>query len=252
MVATFSPDGNRLDRLARFLCVGDTAFAIEFGTGIDPVLNARVHRAAALIREAAMAGVVETVPSFRSLLVHYDPLATSAAALREAMGEIDLGEAVVSAPERVWVIPALYGGEAGPDLEEVASATGLSPEEVVSRHAGTLFRVYVQGFLPGFAYLGVLPPELELPRLATPRVRVPPGSVAIAQRMSGIYPVESPGGWRLIGNTPLRLFDAGWTPPTLFAPGDGVRFRPVDAGEHAAIRAAVARGDYAPEQEAGR
>ncbi|GAB4065955.1 5-oxoprolinase subunit PxpB [Ancylobacter sonchi] len=252
MVATPSPDQNRLGRLARFLGVGDTAFAIEFGTGIDPVLNARVHRAAALIREATFPGVVETVPSFRSLLVHYDPLATGAAALQEAMAGLDLGEAVVSAPERVWVIPTLYGGEAGPDLDEVARATGLSPAEVVARHADTLFRVYVQGFLPGFAYLGVLPPELELPRLTTPRVRVPAGSVAIAQRMSGVYPVESPGGWRLIGNTPLRFFDHAMTPPTLFAPGDGVRFRPVEAGEHAAIRAAVARGDYAPEQEAGR
>ncbi|MCB4769303.1 5-oxoprolinase subunit PxpB [Ancylobacter sp. Lp-2] len=251
-MATPSPDQNRLGLLARFLGVGDTAFAIEFGTGIDPVLNARVHRAAALIREAAFPGVVETVPSFRSLLVHYDPLATGATALQEAMAGLDLGEAVASAPERVWVIPTLYGGEAGPDLDEVARATGLSPAEVVALHAGTLFRVYVQGFLPGFAYLGVLPPELELPRLTTPRVRVPAGSVAIAQSMSGVYPVESPGGWRLIGNTPLRFFNHETTPPTLFAPGDGVRFRPVEADEHAAIRAAVARGDYAPEQEAGR
>lgn len=242
---------NRLTQLARFLAVGDTAFAIEFGTGIDPVINARVHRAASLIRQAALPGVVETVPSFRSLLVHYDPLATSAAALQEAMGGLDLDEALVTAPERVWVIPTLYGGAAGPDLEEVARATGLAPEEVAALHAGTLYRVYVQGFLPGFAYLGVLPPELELPRLATPRVRVPPGSVAIAQRMTGVYPVESPGGWRLIGQTPLRFFDHEATPPTLFAPGDGVRFRPVGEAEHAAIREAVSRGDYRPEQEAG-
>ena len=253
MVATPpAPDDNRLGRLARFLSVGDTAFAIEFGTGIDPVLNARVHRAAALIREAALPGVTETVPSFRSLLVHYDPLVTSAAALQHTMDGLDLGEAVVSAPARVWVIPTLYGGAAGPDLDDVAGATGLSPAEVIARHAGTLYRVYVQGFLPGFAYLGVLPPELELPRLATPRVRVPPGSVAIAQRMTGVYPVESPGGWRLIGNTPLRFFDHAATPPTLFAPGDGVRFRPVAAEEHAAIAEAVARGAYRPEQEAGR
>lgn len=244
-------DAYRIATLARFLPVGDTAFSVEFGTGIDPLVNARVHRAAACIRVAAPAGLVETVPSFRALLVHYDPLVTSAQALQAEIAGLDLGEAQVEAPARVWVIPTLYGGEAGPDLAGVAAETGLSPNDVVSHHAGTVYRVYVQGFLPGFAYLGVLPAMLELPRLTTPRVRVPPGSVAIAQRMTGIYPVESPGGWRLIGNTPLRFFDAGRHPPTLFAPGDGVRFTPVDAAEHAEIKAAVAAGRYEPRLETG-
>lgn len=240
----------RIGTLARFLDVGDTAFAIEFGTRIAPEINALVHRTAALLSDATLEGVIETVPTFRSLLVHYDPRVTSAATLQAKLAELELGEAALDAPRRIWRIPVLYGGEAGPDLAEVAAATGLSEDAVIALHSGTLFRVYVQGFLPGFAYLGDLPAALDLPRLTTPRVRVPAGSVAIAQRMAGIYPVESPGGWRLIGNTPLRFFDPALTPPTLFSPGDGVRFVPVEATEHASIRQAVNEGRYVPVCEA--
>lgn len=242
-----APTGRRVSDLARFLPVGDAAFAIEFGDRIDPALNALVHCTAALLGEMALEGLVETVPTFRSLLVHYDPRRTSAATLQNRITGLDLGETVTSAPARIWQIPVLYGGEAGPDCAEVAAATSLSEAEMIERHSSTVYRVYVQGFLPGFAYLGDLPAELDLPRLTTPRVRVPAGSVAIAQRMTGIYPVESPGGWRLLGNTPVRLFDAGNTPPTLFTPGDGVRFVPVSVAEHARIRADVTRGAYRPD-----
>ncbi|MDQ0510119.1 5-oxoprolinase subunit PxpB [Ancylobacter amanitiformis] len=242
----------RLGALARFLDLGDTAFAVEFGTVIAPEINALVHRTAALLAAHPPEGMVETVPTFRSLLVHYDPRRTCAAALQESLAALDIGEARVEAPARVWRIPVLYGGEAGPDLGDVARATGLGEDEVIARHAGTVYRVYVQGFLPGFAYLGDLPAELDLPRLTSPRVRVPAGSVAIAQRMTGIYPVESPGGWRLIGHTPLRFFDPARAPPTLFTPGDGVRFVPAGPDEHAAIRAAVARGAHVPDCEASR
>ena len=243
--------GRRVRDLACFLPVGDTAFAIQFGDRIEPAINALVHRTAALLGEMALEGVSETVSTFRSLLVHYDPRRTSAATLQARIADLDLGETVTSGPARIWRIPVLYGFEAGPDLTEVAATTSLSEAEVVARHSGTVYRVYVQGFLPGFAYLGDLPAELDLPRLTTPRVRVPAGSVAIAQRMTGIYPVESPGGWRLLGNTPVRLFDAGNTPPTLFTPGDGVRFVPVSADEHARIKAEVARGAYRPDCDEG-
>jgi len=245
-----APAGRRVRDLARFLPVGDTAFAIQFGDRIDPAINALVHRTAALLGDLALEGVSETVPTFRSLLVHYDPRRTSAATLQPRIADLDLGETVATGPARIWRIPVLYGHEAGPDLAEVAAATSLSEAEVVERHSSTVYRVYVQGFLPGFAYLGDLPAELDLPRLTSPRVRVPAGSVAIAQRMTGIYPVESPGGWRLLGNTPVRLFDAGRTPPTLFTPGDGVRFVPVTADEHVRIGAEVTRGDYRPDCEA--
>jgi KipI family sensor histidine kinase inhibitor len=243
--ATEAALGQRLAELARFLPVGDTAFSVEFGLRIDPALNALVHRTAALIAKDPPAGVTETVPSFRSLLVHYDPRVARAAAIQEILRSLDLGEASeAEAPRRVWQLPVLYGGEAGPDLAEAAAACNLTPDEVVAIHAGTVYRVYVQGFLPGFAYLGDLDPRLDLPRLARPRLRVPPGSVAIALRMTGVYPVESPGGWRLIGHTPVRFFDPGRQPPTLFTPGDGVRFVPVDAALHDDIAAAVARGTY--------
>lgn len=246
-----SGDGamGRLGDLARFLPVGDTAFAVEFGSVIAPEINALVHRTAALLALAPPAGLVETVPTFRSLLVHYDPLVTSADALQAVLAALDLGETAGAAPARLWHLPVLYGGEAGPDLEEVARATGLSVPEVIAQHSGTTYRVYVQGFLPGFAYLGDLPAALDLPRLSVPRVRVPAGSVAIAQRMTGVYPLESPGGWRLIGNTPVRFFDPTLTPPTLFAPGDGVRFVPVDATEHERVRVAVAAGVFIPHHE---
>jgi KipI family sensor histidine kinase inhibitor len=236
---------NRLADLARFLPVGDTAFSVEFGTRIDPALNALVHRAAALVAAAPPAGVTETVPTFRSLLVHYDPRVAHASSIQTALAELDLGEAgAIEPPPRVWHVPTLYGAQAGPDLAGAAAELGLTEDEVVAIHAGTTYRVYVQGFLPGFAYLGDLDPRLELPRLARPRLRVPPGSVAIALRMTGVYPIESPGGWRLIGHTPVRFFDVSRTPPTMFAPGDGVRFVPVDPDRHAAIREQVARGRY--------
>lgn len=239
----------RLGARARFLPAGDTAFAVEFGERIDPAINALVHRTAALLAATPPQGLVETVPSFRSLLVHYDPLATNAETLQRLIGELELDEATSTGPGRIWRIPVLYGGASGADLAEVAAATGRSGAEVIALHAGTLYRVYAQGFLPGFAYLGELAPALDLPRRASPRVRVPAGSVAIAQRMTGIYPVESPGGWHLIGHTPLRFFDPAHVPPTLFAPGDGVRFVPVDADAHAAIAEAVAQGRYRVEIE---
>jgi KipI family sensor histidine kinase inhibitor len=249
MIEKTPPSGMRIGDAAVFLPVGDTAFAIEFGARIDPLLNAMVHRAAAVLAADAAEGVIETVPTFRSLLVHYDPRLTSAAALQQRFEALDLGTVEAAAPTRIWHLPVLYGGEAGPDLDTVAAELGLDAAELIALHAGTVYRVYVQGFLPGFAYLGDLPEKLELPRLATPRVRVPAGSVAIAQRMTGVYPVESPGGWRLLGNTPLRFFDPANTPPTLLSPGDGVRFVPVGAGEHARVKDAVARGDYRPECE---
>ncbi len=243
---TTTETGRLLGDIARFLPVGDTAFSIEFGDRIDLALNSLVHRAAALLAEDAPPGMVETVPTFRSLLVHYDPRTTCADALQARLAALAFGETRVAAPTRIWSLPVLYGGEAGPDLAGVAVETGLAEGEVIALHAGTLYRVYVQGFLPGFAYLGDLPEQLELPRLKTPRLRVPAGSVAIASRMTGVYSVESPGGWRLLGHTPVRFFDPARNPPTLFAPGDGVRFVPVTAAEHAAVKVAVARGVYSP------
>jgi inhibitor of KinA len=224
----------------RLLGSGDTALVVEFGDTVDRELNARVLALDAAIAQAGIAGVVETVPTFRSLMVHYDPRTTSAAALREAIRPLLDREGGARARRRVWTIPVCYEGGCAPDLDEVAERTGRSREEVVALHAEPVYRVYMLGFLPGFPYLGDLPEPLRLPRRENPRTRVPAGSVAIAISLSAVYPVESPGGWHLIGNTPVTFFDLGRDPPALLAPGDGVRFRPVTADEHAELRRSAA------------
>jgi len=186
------------------------------------------------------------VPSFRSLMIHYDPLITSSAALTEAVAGLEHAEATPGQAARHWSLPCCYAGEFGPDLDHVATATGLDPAGVIDAHAETGFTVAVLGFLPGCPFLSGLDKRFDLPRRTEPRTRLAGGSVAVAQALSVIYPTESPGGWHLIGNCPLPLFDPGRTPPALLAPGDQLRFRPIDPGEHARIRAAR---DYDPVRE---
>lgn len=199
---------------------GESAFLVELD-GPDEAQAA----AAALESEP---GVVEVVPGLRSLLVEFDPGLTDAG-LADRLS-VALRRPARPAPAgRVRTIPVAYGGEHGPDLDEVAAICGLSPEEVVDRHASAELRVLFIGFAPGFAYIGDLPTELRVPRLATPRTRTPAGSVAIAGPMTGIYPADLPGGWRIIGRTSVTLFDPHRDPPTYLAPGDRVRFEPIDA-----------------------
>lgn len=233
----------------RFLSVGDRALAVEFGDRIDRGLSDDALRLAAIVRAAGLAGVVETVPTFRSLLLHYDPLLTGRAELERAVGHLLDRQGGPPAAARLWRVPACYEGEFAPDLAEVARLTGCAEAEVVALHSGTRYHVYMLGFLPGFPYLGDLPAALALPRRAEPRVRVPAGSVSIATSLTAIYPFESPGGWHLIAATPIRLFDPGRTPPALLAPGDAVRFEPIDPAAFAAIGDAVATGHYRPESE---
>lgn len=220
----------------RFLAAGDTALVVEYGTAIEPALIAAVQALDRAVVAARLPGVVETVPSFRSLMVHYDPLATSAAALREQIAALDPAAAGPSAPARRWSLPCCYERDFAPDLDPVAQATGLAPDAVAAAHAGTEFTVAMLGFLPGCPFLAGLEPCFDLPRRTEPRTRLPGGSVAVARRLSVIYPTESPGGWHLIGNCPLRLFDPARPAPALLAPGDKVRFRPIDAAEHRRIR----------------
>jgi len=229
---------------ARFLPAGDTAVVVEFGLDIDRPVSERVLRLSARVRDAALPGVIETVPTFRSLAIHYDPLATSAEAVTAAARDFLDDTASAAKPQRLWRVPACYEEPYGPDLADVAKRTGLTRAEVVSLHTTTQFHVYMVGFLPGFPYMGDLPPRLVLPRRTDPRVRVPAGSVAMAMAMTGVYPVESPGGWHLIGATPIRLFDLAWEQPAQFAPGDAVRFDPITPAEFEALRSAVERGDY--------
>jgi KipI family sensor histidine kinase inhibitor len=216
-------------RYPRVLPVGDAAATVELGDAIDPALNAAVRALDRSLRERPLPGLVETQPTYRSLLVSFDPRAASHAEM--ALGLLERarlgGDPLPNGPLRT--IPTVYGGEHGPDLPAVAAQCGLREDEVVRLHASAEYTAFMVGFRPGFAYLGTTAEALTVPRLTTPRLRVPAGSVALAGRQTGVYPAASPGGWRLIGRTAARLFNPGADPPSLIQPGDRVRFARVDA-----------------------
>ena len=207
---------------------GDSALLLELEGGIDPATNGRAIAIAAAIRAAAPPGVRDVVPTYRSVAVYFDPLRVDIAHIRELAGRAGDTPGPADGGSTVEV-PVRYGGEDGPDLTAVAAFAGLRPEDVIARHAGGEYRVYMLGFLPGFAYLGSVPPEIAMPRRATPRLRVAAGSIGIAGAQTAVYPRASPGGWQIIGRTPLQVFDPQRVPPAIFAPGDSVRFVPVPA-----------------------
>jgi len=213
--------------MTRFFPVGDSALVVEFGDEIDPAINRRVHALTRLLSLDPLDGVAECAPTYRSLLVRYDPLALDYRAVAEwAQSKLSRAESLRPEGVRRIEVPTVYGGTSSPDLEFVAQHNGLSPQEVIRIHSGAEYTVYMMGFTPGYPYMGKLDPAIAAPRLETPRTRVPAGSVGIAGLQTGIYPIDSPGGWRIIGFTPLALFDPNREPPFLFAPGDAVRFVP--------------------------
>jgi KipI family sensor histidine kinase inhibitor len=224
--------------------VGDSALVVELGETIDPSTNAAVHELDRRVTAASLGSVLETVPAYASLLLHIDPLAADADALAESLERMARevatatgggGAGVVgSAGGRIVEIPVHYGGENGPDLSDLAARVGLSEDEVVLRHLSGDYGVAMLGFAPGFPYLMGLDPAIGCPRLDTPRVRVPAGSVAIAETQTGVYPYAMPGGWRLIGRTDIDLFDPARQPPAAVMPGDRVRFVLADAAGAAA------------------
>ncbi|MDA1349183.1 MAG: 5-oxoprolinase subunit PxpB, partial [Chloroflexi bacterium] len=183
-----------------FLSAGDQALVVEFGDSIDSETNRRVHGLLRAVERKTVNGVIDLVPSYRSLLINYDPLVTTARELKERITALDgkLRDRALK-PKRVVKLPTLYGGEYGPDLEFVAEHTGLSAEEVVRLHSEPRYLVYMIGFSPGFPYLGGMPERLATPRLETPRIKITAGSVGIAGTQTGVYPLASPGGWQLIG-----------------------------------------------------
>src|SRR5688572_5717356 len=213
--------------MARVRDAGDSALLLELDDAIDPAINARAIAIAAAVRSAALPGVRDVVSTYRSVAVYFDPLMIDVVRLRELLDRaaVTPGEAVVG---RTIEIPVLYGGEAGPDLPDVAAHAGMRADQVIERHAGAEYRVYMLGFLPGFAYMGVVPPEIAMPRRHTPRVRVAAGSVGIAGPQTAVYPRASPGGWQIIGRTPLQIFDPKRTLASMLSPGDSVRFVPED------------------------
>ena len=204
---------------------------VEFGAEIAPDLNSLVHRTTAAIERAELDGVIELVPTYRSIMLHYDPSLTRPDTLQQAILALDVEDSSESADQRIVEIPTLYGGEYGPDIGFVAENAGMSKSEVIEIHSGTDYLVYAMGFSPGFPYLGGLDPRLNTPRLTTPRTLIPGGSVGIAETQTGAYPVASPGGWQLIGRTPLRLFDPESDPPAVINAGDRVRFIPLEDEE---------------------
>ncbi|HUI88886.1 MAG TPA: 5-oxoprolinase subunit PxpB [Anaerolineales bacterium] len=205
--------------------LGDSALLVRLGNEIDLEINQCVHALDALLRADAVEGVIETVPAYATLLVHYDPLVVTYEKLSDwANAAADRAESTATRRPRQIEVPVRYGGASGPDLEWVAAHQRLSIADVIHLHASQRCTVYMMGFTPGFPYMGKLHPLLVTPRLDTPRTLVRAGSVAIAGEQTGIYPVDSPGGWRLIGWTPLHLFDPASNMPFLFAPGDEVRF----------------------------
>ncbi|WP_425060003.1 5-oxoprolinase subunit B [Sporomusa carbonis] len=234
------------------LNAGEQGLVIEFGKEISEAVNRKVHQLARrLISEPDMA-ILEIVPTYRSLLVYFDPLKISRKDLSEQIERIAAEEKMFHSEESKEVtnivqIPVCYGGEFGPDLEFVAQHNGISVDEVVNIHTSTPYLVYMLGFTPGFPYLGGMSEKIATPRLEKPRVQIPAGSVGIAGSQTGFYPVDSPGGWRLIGRTPIKAFNPAATNPFLFAAGDYLQFKPVSVDEFFEIRREVDAGTYSPE-----
>lgn len=228
---------------------GDRALVLEFGQEIDKDIVDQVvalDRLVALERSSGrLTGITETIPTFRSLAIMYDPLQVHPEELLEKLRLLNhLPDADSPCHGRQWLLPVKYGGNAGPDLTEVAQLTNLDEQQVIQHHESCEFTVYMLGFLPGFAFLGDTPEALHLPRRKEPRLRVPAGSVAIAMQLTGVYPWDSPGGWHILGNCPVPLFDGELDPPALLKAGDSVSFRAVDDEAHHALEEQVATGDF--------
>ena len=232
------------------LPLGDTAWTIEFGQIIDPALYARVQGCAEALGaarargDAQFVGIVDVVPTFRSLTVHYDPLQADGERLGEALLRLAQGAGSASQTGRCWSIPVCFDAAYAPDLEDLAQSKGLTREAVIALLTEATFQVYMIGFMPGFPYMGGLPEVLEMPRLASPRKAVPARSLAVAGAMCAVYPWESPGGWRLLGRTPVPMFAASEASPSLLAAGDRVRWQAITPARYLEIEALVEAGAF--------
>lgn len=224
---------------------GDASLLIEFGQEISPEINAKITATVQLMKEQHIEGVVDIIPAFCSLLINYDPRVLSYDELSKRMKrllniEIKAGET----GRRVFEIPVCYGGQYGPDLANIAEHAGLTEEEVIEIHSSRDYLIYMLGFLPGFCYLGGLDERIHTPRLANPRLKINAGSVGIGGSQTGIYPLDSPGGWQLMGMTPVKTYDPDREVPILLSAGDFIRFIPVDEEEYLRIKELVERDEY--------
>lgn len=225
-----------------FADCAESALLVNFGTQYDRALSLAILHVWKGLHGLGLPGLRESVPALTSLTVFYDPLSLPREKLIREISALCEDTSHEAAASRSWRVPVVYGGEGGPDLESVALEAGMSTDDVIGLHSARDYHVYMLGFLPGFAYLGDLPQELALPRRSTPRARVPAGSVAIAAGLTAIYPLESPGGWHVIGSTPIILWNMARQEHPLFLPGDRVRFEPILADEAARLATLAAEG----------
>ena len=230
---------------AKFLPAGDRSVVMEFGNSISPNINAKIRNMVNSIESSSTKGVTELTPTYRSIQVIYDPLQTGydelVDSLRElelSMGEGDLGS------YRIVEFPTVYGGEYGPDIEFVAEHNNLTVDEVIKIHTSSDYLLYMLGFTPGFGYLGGMSEKIATPRLQIPRTKIPAGSAGIAGTQTGMYPIDSPGGWQLIGRTPVKLYDPLAEPPVLLNAGDYIRFVQVNEEEYFRIKDLVDKKEY--------
>ena len=234
-----------------FLPAGDMAIVVELGDAISPQINRKVRSLTDALEQGGIPGVFDFLPTYRSVLVYYDPLQISSSDVQEGIERLLENTEQADAGERHIVhLPTLYGGEMGADIEFVSQHTGIDEQELIKIHSGADYLVYMMGFSPGFAYLGGLDQRLATPRLQSPRTEIPAGAVGIAETQTGIYPMASPGGWQLIGRTPLKLFDPTRERPVLLSAGDYVRFVPLASrDEYDAILQQVESGEYQTTEE---
>ncbi len=229
----------------RLLPSGDKAVSVEFGNTIDPKINQRIRAFTLALARQGMKGIVELVPSYRSVMVHYRPEEILYRELADGlMAAAKLADSMELPPAEVVEIPVLYNRETGPDLAFVAEHSGKSIDEVIKIHTSTEYLIYMLGFTPGFPYLGGMSKEIATPRLQSPRIKIPGGSVGIAGEQTGVYPIDSPGGWQLIGRTPVKLYDPSRETPILLNAGQYIRFVAIGEQEYARISSAVKEGSY--------
>jgi inhibitor of KinA len=229
----------------QYITSGDSSLIIKAGIEISADINRTVRKLLVRIENEKIVGIIDFIPSYAELMICYDASIISLKKLLDTLHSLEDNIDDIELPESsiLW-IPVLYGGESGPDLPEVAHLNSLSTEEVINIHISVKYLVYMLGFTPGFCYLGGMDPRIATPRKETPGVKIPAGAVGIADRQTGIYSVESPGGWQLIGNTPLRLFDPVVKPEFLINAGDYIQFYPVDEDQYKNIQAEVKEGKY--------
>lgn len=230
---------------AKYLTVGDQAISVEFGNEISLEANQKVRLLASALSTYRIKGVVEWVPTYRSLLIQYNPLEISWDELRAQIKKLEnSSDNQTSVQERLIEIPVCYGFQYGPDIERVAKHNEITVEAVIEKHTAPTYRVYMLGFTPGFPYLGGMDPRLATPRLEVPRTKITAGSVGIAGNQTGIYPVDSPGGWQLIGRTPLKLFNVYSVEPIVLRAGDQLRFVSISQSQYNLIETEIAQGRY--------